>query len=224
MGNNEFIKWTKFLDDNGAFSVADELENDFVKIAQDLKSYERDPNLPEFDENILGRVGNTLNYMTAGLISLVGSRSSLMYNRLANLRSFILSPLAKKDIKFRTYLWNALREAKRAYGDKVDPNVDDKLLTFDLRDTTNVEIWNAFGNWVNFCRQLFINHKKAQPFLSELTKAEQYLATLIDPAYKPNQMFDVVYDETDPKFKKPQDKQKKVEQNTSDPFDTGWSK
>lgn len=39
MGNNEFIKWTKFLDDNGAFSVADELENDFVKIAQPVRKY-----------------------------------------------------------------------------------------------------------------------------------------------------------------------------------------
>ena len=242
MSKLELLKLAKYLDENGSYSVADDLDKDFVKIAQNTNFKFPVPGLPLGFEASDYFIANKIPPLkTSGYYPPSYEKNKLNIPAPPNMEFSPRGNLQPKGTGDQWYASKLFEEFKPYSSDKAfhtDMSANKYALSLG-KPTGNYEfspkgylqskgwgeasaamkVFKSFPQWKP--QNL---SEEAQNILIKRNKIEAPKEKSGQNVPEKSEMFEIVLDETDPNFKKHQDKQKKVEQNTSDPFDKGWSK
>jgi len=196
MNSKEYLENAKHLDSIGAFSISDEIDNEIVKIASNIKeaqSWKADPNLPEAEQGPIAGLENIGRAYVGSWQRAFGLIEFKIKNdAVPTLNAFIISDYSKEPSNkdFESALWRAKEALIKEFGARkinaVRPNwrVVDTLK--GLKDDDKYEVYKRFTNWVNYQRQILGNSGRASAYLRALKNAENIIAKKIDPSFTPS--------------------------------------
>lgn len=192
MNSKEYLENAKHLDSIGAFSISDEIDNEIVKIASNIKeaqSWKADPNLPEAEGTRWKSVENAFRWLGGEFQRGIDSKNKVINAAVPNLRAFIISDFSDQPANndFRHALFVALSVLENEFGKTLIKNIRPNWqLEGQLKGLDKHELYTSFTNWVNYQRQILGNERRCSEYLRKLKNAENILAKKVDPSYTPS--------------------------------------